>query len=282
MQKSQRGLLQTLLCQIFRADPDLVTIVAPYHHPVKPWDVGELIEAFEKLTKHSSKISCFCFFIDALDEYDGREEDIIKVLRHLVRLPNVKVCASSRPWPAFEEALSDSDRMLIVQQFTMIDMEKYVHGMLTEDAKFQRLAIRDPRCNFLVPEIANRAQGVWLWVFLVVRDLVRDISTHESYSTLQRRLDKLPETLELYFKRIMSQIDPLHRAEAAQIFLMVTASIYQMPLFAIHFLEYEREDPCYAEDDNLNILSDLDVLNTSSTWMTRLKKSLSRLACCIN
>jgi hypothetical protein len=79
--------------------------------------------------------------------------------------------------------------------------------MLEEHVDFKRLLAEDPRCSLLIPEIASRAQGVWLWVFFVVKDLIHDIEGKEDYDLLKQRLDVVPGKLEESFERIMDRID---------------------------------------------------------------------------
>lgn len=160
MQKSQRGLFQSLLCQIFRSDPDLVTIICPTHHPNEPWNTDELKDAYEKFRLHTSTTSAFCFFIDGLDEYSGEETEIIDILKTLSQLANVKICAASRPWNAFERAFSNQEKTLVVEEHTMDDMKRYIHGMLEENLEFTELISKEPCCVEFVPEIARRAKGV--------------------------------------------------------------------------------------------------------------------------
>lgn len=49
----------------------------------------------------------------------------------------------------------------------------------------------DSRCAKLVSKIVDRANRVWLWVYLVARDLLRDISDYKDYLQLQRPIWKL-------------------------------------------------------------------------------------------
>lgn len=46
MQKSQLGLLQSMLYQILCADPSLVSRICPDHRGSEPWSIMELKEAF--------------------------------------------------------------------------------------------------------------------------------------------------------------------------------------------------------------------------------------------
>ncbi|KAK5631357.1 hypothetical protein RRF57_007071 [Xylaria bambusicola] len=95
------GLLQTLLYQILEAGPSLCGVLCPEHHLGTPWKMQELTTAFERLSTMSGAMNMFCFFIDGLDEYQGQEETLIRIVKSLAAAPNVKICASSRPWPAF-------------------------------------------------------------------------------------------------------------------------------------------------------------------------------------
>lgn len=97
-------------------------------------------------------------------------------------------------------------------------MQNYVQTMLVQNEAYRKIGEEDPRCETLVPQIAQKAQGVWLWVYLVVRDLLRDLKAEEEYLLLQRRLDSFPNELERYFEAIINRIDKIHREEAAEYF----------------------------------------------------------------
>lgn len=270
MQKSQLGLLRSILYQILRFDPLLVSQICPNHQGSEPWDIAELKDAFNHLVNAGSSAK-FCFFIDGLDEYDGNEWEIINVLKSLAQSPNVKICASSRPWPAFEKELSLPERMFMLQDFTRKDMEIYVDGMLANNSTFRNLAQRDDRCHHLVTEIAERANGVWLWVFLVVRDLLRDINTGETYSTLEARLRSLPQELNQYFTRILNRINPFFRKDTARIFLIAVESASPLPSFALSFLESELMDEHYALNADVKALATDEISGTCANWRLQLQ-----------
>jgi hypothetical protein len=271
IQRSQHGLLQSLLCQICRMDPDLVTSICPEHQKNEPWSIDELKDVFEKLVDKAPLRSAFCFFIDGLDEYDGEEKDIIDFLRSFSRAENFKICASSRPWNAFEKAFNDPQRTLIVQKHTIEDMKAYVHGMLEEHVEFQRLSADDPQCLSLIPEIANRAQGVWLWVFLVVKDLIHDIEGKEDYDLLKQRLDAVPSKLEEYFERIMGQIDNFYKREAAQIFLIAIEAVEPILLYGFAHLDIEKRNPNFALATDLRKPLATELEKICDTWRVKLK-----------
>ena len=89
-------------------------------------------------------------------------------------------------------------------------MRKYVHSMLVENEVFAEVSEHDDQCKTPVPQIT---QSVWFWVYLVVRDLLRDLKGEEEFPFLQRRIDSFPDELEKYFASIMKQIDKIYRQE---------------------------------------------------------------------
>jgi hypothetical protein len=69
MQKSQIGLLQSLLYQVLRACPDLLLEVCPSKDPKEPWKMRELFETLGKVSKQTALPAKFCFFVDGLGMY---------------------------------------------------------------------------------------------------------------------------------------------------------------------------------------------------------------------
>lgn len=258
MQRSQQGLLQSILCQILRSEPELISKIGLRRTAQEPWSISELRDVFHEIEHVTLTSTKLCFFIDGLDEYDGPEEEILAVLQKLTQSPHVKICASSRPWPAFEHALKKSGHVLIVQEFTKSDMREYVRGMLEESPAFQELKMNHPeRSQNLVSEIVTRAKGVWLWVYLVVRDLSRDVTNQEDFDFLEKRLDAIPDQLEKYFAEIMGRIEMIYKPEMAEIFLTAVASVRPLPLYAFSFLSgVERKDLGSVTDSELRLKSD--------------------------
>jgi len=246
MQKSQLGLLQSLLYQVLRACPALVTEVCPPKALKEPWKRKELFEALTKVSSQTTLPAKFCFFVDGLDEYEGEDEDIITLLQELASSSSVKICVSSRPWNVFVDAFDHSEWKLVLEDLTREDMREYVKTQLVQNKVFARMALHDSRCQTLVSQIAEKAQGVWLWVYLVVRDLLRDLRGAEEYPLLQRRLDSFPAELEKYFEDILDRIDKIHQEEAARIFLVAVTAIQPFPLLSLHYLSMEAADTDYA------------------------------------
>ena len=270
MQKSQLGLLQSMLYQILKFDPSLVDRVCPDHHGSEPWDITELRLAFARLVDAAPSAK-FCYFIDGLDEYDGSEWEIISVLRNLAQSSKIKICASSRPWVAFEKELGRPGRTLVMQEHTMKDMRNYVEHTLVNNDTFRDLAAKDDRYYRLVAEITERSNGVWLWVFLVVRDLMRDINTRETYNTLAARLRSLPQELSQYFAQILRRIDPFFKQDTARIFSIIVDSVHPLRLYALTYLDHELQDQQYAIHADVSATSTQAISAACVDWRLQLQ-----------
>jgi len=137
MQKTQLGLLQSLLYQILRNCSELIQDALPGRwaadtiagqHP-DPWTREGLLAAFNGVLKHHSLKARFVFFIDGLDEYEGDHYTLIRELQQLAETSNVKLCVSSRPWNAFTSAYGQhKDRQLVLQQHSQVGT--YIDGCI--------------------------------------------------------------------------------------------------------------------------------------------------------
>jgi hypothetical protein len=174
-EKSPEGLLRPLLYQVLKECPALIGTALPSwwetdHSGTPLWSVQDLSDAFDRIAAQVLLPAKFCFFIDGLDEYEGEYIDIVRMLESLASSSSVKLCVSSRPWNVFVESFgANVDRKLLLQDFTRDDVKKYVKDVLGGDSRFRRLEDKDDRCKDLIQEIVDIAQGVFLWVFLVVR-----------------------------------------------------------------------------------------------------------------
>ena len=268
MEKSQEGLLQSLLHEILRKCPQLTKVVCPKRWDWGardfvnngPWDLAELAETMDTLAYQRSMSTKFCFFIDGLDEYDGNHSDIVRILHLLTMSPNIKMCLSSRPWNIFEDAYGhNTERKLYLQDLTRGDMEHYVINNLGSHLSFTSLWLDETLYEGLVQETVNRSQGVFLWVFLVVRSLCEGFTDGDRVSTLKARLEHLPTDLEKFFRHILERVDDIHHKAMARTFQQALEATETLPLLGCSFLDEEDTDFAFKVDiqemDHDNIMS---------------------------
>lgn len=267
MQKSHKGLLQTLLFHVLRTSLEVQNAICPDRLSSQPWSLRELKDTIHEL-KRADLRCCVCFFIDGLDEYLGDEEEIIEVVKDLAACPWIKVCASSRPWPAFFAEWNSSPLAFKMQEYTKRDMTRFVHGSFTSNKGFKKALDRDQRCRRLIRAIVDRAEGVWLWVYLVVRDLLRDMRDNEPFEHLQKRLDSYPRELGEYFRKIFDRFDPLHAVSSAKLMLAATSAVRPMSMMALVALE---EDEGFAAREEVRYLDSFQLQDLYLTWQPRLQ-----------
>lgn len=176
MQKTQEGLLRTLLHEIFRQCSELIMPVCGNRCPslseeseggFLPWTLSDLHAIIRKITARDTTSVRFCFFIDGLDEYDGDHVELCNILKDLARSANFKIFISSRPWNVFEEAFGDDHQSkLYMQDLTRNDILEYTRCLLYEHPRWPSLTTKSSQGDWLIEEIEKRACGVFLWVSL--------------------------------------------------------------------------------------------------------------------
>lgn len=277
MQKNQHGLFQSLLYQILRSAPSLIPIVCPDRYTHEEWEIEELQAVIRKVAEQKELEVKFCFFIDGLDEYNGPEEDIIEVLKFLSMSNDIKICASTRPRSVFDRNFTKETRTFDISHFTKEDMRHHVHCQLRENPNFQKLEQIDPSSGEIISLIADLAHGVWLWVFLVTRDLKMAVNRDEGIETLRRIVHMFPPDLESYFERMIKSVRPQYLEEMSQIFLITVDELYPLPLYAFSLLEEDRKDPQYAIKAPINPILEETLHDSYSIWKSWIQNRCSDL-----
>jgi hypothetical protein len=257
LQKSQQGLLLSLIYNILRQSPKMTEKVYPEigqlaqlggKVPNPPTTVPGLISVLRRVCEAlaASGERC-CLFIDGLDEFEGQPRDIIELIGVLRSIPNVKICVSSRPWNEFEQSFGrDGSRKLYMQDLTRQDICHYVSDVFAKDDNYRALMDDEEEAGrSLVNEIIECAQGVFLWVVLVVRSFQEGLTNGDRIADLQARLRELPRDLNDYFEKILlSDVAEFYRRQSARMFAAALNAKGVLPLMTYWFME--PEDAEYA------------------------------------
>ncbi|KAH7395861.1 hypothetical protein BKA64DRAFT_71611 [Cadophora sp. MPI-SDFR-AT-0126] len=233
-QRSQEGLLRSLLYDVLRKCPALVPSVFPdvwernfklTSQNVSPvlstWTLTKLKHAFARLV--TCKTIRISFFLDGLDEYEGDHVELAEYFGQLACSDHVKLCVSSRPWPPFQDAFQNC-RGLKLQDLTSGDIKQYVEDKINENANMALLKRRMPvRSNFFVDNLIWKAEGVFLWVTLVVKSLLKGLSHRNDLETLEKRLDSMPPDLENLYSHMLSSIDSHDMEKGSKLFQLFEA-----------------------------------------------------------
>jgi hypothetical protein len=234
-----------------------------------------LIAAFSRLLEAALTNKKFCFFIDGLDEYDGDHFDLIKIMFKTIKSPHIKICLSSRPWNCFEDAFGkDLHRKLYLQDLTREDIEIYAQEKLTMPRYMPLLGKDKILYQQLIVDIGDRTQGVFLWVYLVVRSLREGLADGDDVKMLQKRLHSLPTDLELYFKHILASVD-LTKEKVGSIFLAAVEANEPLPLMVHAFMD--ENNPNVAIGLPVNSITDGEVLDRQKLMRSRINSCTNGL-----
>jgi hypothetical protein len=263
MQRSQEGLVRSVLFDILLKRPQFMENMISFVHrstDAKPkstqdlhdlfphqWTFERLFEVFKLIMRDSESTDCFCFFIDGLDEYDGDIETLTGFIKSLQVFQNIKLCIASRPWNVFEAAFGlNTKNKIYVQDLTRHDISIYVKDKLEGHPDFQNMKEEGPAVKELVNEVVGKAQGVFLWVILVVKSLLEGLQNADRVLDLRRRLEAFPADLDKYFGYILDSLDPIYRVQTAKGFQAALAAPRPLSILQFWYLDHEEEDPCYA------------------------------------
>jgi hypothetical protein len=237
-QRSQTGLLRCLLHQVLSNFQDLIPIAFPekyaraYSQSVATesnvstmyFSLRELMTAFKEIIGQSLIPLKLCLLIDGLDEFDGDHEELAKLFKLVAQSSNVKICLSSRPWQVFQDGFGSLPNLRL-QDLTYLDIYKYVKGKFEQSEAFQKLSKKDTASESLVQEIVEKANGVFLWVRIVVKSLIRGINNHDDIAILQQRLHLLPSELKPLYDHILNNhIEPVYKPWASRAFQILKTS----------------------------------------------------------
>ncbi|ORY13035.1 hypothetical protein BCR34DRAFT_613592 [Clohesyomyces aquaticus] len=258
MQRSLGGLLRSVLIQVLDKCPELISKVfesrwsnmqswhftalqSPY------WGIPELMEALRKVADEASLSSKFCFFIDGLDEYEGSDLEMVQIINDFNTSSYLKFCVSSRPHVAFQKAYGhDNTRMLDVAALTRPDIKLYVGDRLEKNSKFQEFQKKYyDRCQRLVNQIVQDANGVFLWVFLVTSRLLEGIETNDDrMSDLEGKLKITPKELNDLFRHILDSVKEDYHEPQAHMCRVASQADEALDLMMYHHMD--MEDPDFA------------------------------------
>ena len=226
------------------------------------------MQAFTNLIQQTAYSLKLCLFIDGLDEFEGDHREIASLFTKLAESSNVKVCVSSRPELPFQDAFGSFPNLRL-QDLTNIDIRRYVNETLNTNSRYQQLTVDEPlAAPELEREIISKADGVFLWVRLVVKSLLDGLGNRDDIDDLQRRLEILPRDLEGLYHHMLSRIDPLYMVKAARMFQVVESALEPLNIFA-----FALTDDTYAEKSvNLPICSwtkaeQAKICQTMEDWM---------------
>jgi pimeloyl-ACP methyl ester carboxylesterase len=178
-------------------------------------------------------------FVDALDECI--DEDVRKVVRAFeesagVAMANdaeLNICWSSRHYPHIKVCKSHE---VLMEHQNASDIALYVHNMLSKGSTTSHSDIEE--------KIVRKANGVFIWVVLVVNRLFGAAEYEQSRTEKMRMLDQIPSELNGLFGVILGTVKEIHRPETLLFFQWVLLAIRPLTLDEFRYaIAFSAEPP---------------------------------------
>ncbi|KAM0664550.1 hypothetical protein ACQRIT_001689 [Beauveria bassiana] len=274
-QRSQSGLLRSLLHQLFSAHPSYIAASVPAlwaklrtmqtKERIRvrlEWTPEELLSAFLAFIEAAAarEKMRICLFVDGMDEFEGDHAMIIHLFRSLAtgeRADNVKMCLSSRPWAVFRDAFEFAVPNLKLQELTCGDMRQYVSETLAQSDDVNNILRQDTdKGSQFVDALIDRADGVFLWVRLAVERVLERFTKEEGMQGLSDILESLPADLDYLFAKLLFQDQTAEELEQS-------AALYSLMRAREEVADFVRNDDAnsltvwelafalYKQDDEL-------------------------------
>ncbi|KAI1421707.1 hypothetical protein F5Y12DRAFT_688017 [Xylaria sp. FL1777] len=261
LQKSQHGLLRALLFTILRNRRELIPVLFPnvtrallcgqQQLPLQLTSC-ELKRAFSAMLMDTGLIRFkVCLIIDGLDEYDGNADELAKLFLKATTSKHVKMILSSRPIPDCVNAFKSCPQMRL-QDLTRHDIYHFAMTELSSDYLMNKLEHDQRGATVeLVEGIVSKASGVFLWVSVVVKLLLKGLRDYDTLADLKCRLEELPDELECLYSHMLWQMPKRHRNQGSKFLQLVlkssrTQGSFPMTLLQLSFAEHEEYDRCFS------------------------------------
>ncbi len=236
--------------QILEESRELLQPILPIRQEIlrrlqPSWTEEDVQKAFQCILGQQVLRLDITLFLDALDEYNGNHEIIASFLHSIASavdtsLTRFKICFSSRPLQIFLDRFWDVPSFDI-HEHTVEDINLVIHTKMSHNARMsQYMQADNPKNRLLTIEFGNkissRAEGIFLWVILVLDELLEEFTEGETVRGLMKRLDFLPPKLEELYQHTLNRLPSKYLNDNKLIFEVLrcaTESLQLHDLFEI-------------------------------------------------
>jgi len=157
---------------------------------------------------------------------------------------------------------------MYMQDLNRPDIRHFVDGRLRSHRNFSTLMA--PEADEIISELTEKSQGVFLWVYLVVRSLLEGLRNRDSITLLRKRLRASPSDLDDFFQLIFDSLDPIYRSNLSHMFQVALIAPEPIHPIAYWFLDEIEESPDMALSVPLQVRSVQDMLSTITEVAVRV------------
>jgi hypothetical protein len=223
---------------------------------VTDWSEQDLDNVLQQVLSNSTRGTCI--FIDGLDEIESSDGqlEVLDLVRKLQQIHGTMLCVSSQPEQAFQNGLGHAPSLQLhnlteqdIRHFVVTTLATYLPSIPSNEYYDSKS---------LVSEICGGAQGVFLWVRLVLNSLHRGLADDDSLEEIICRVKACPRGLHDLFKEMWTRLgedQQLYRDEASRYFNLALESNYNYSEAGILFPGINILQMAMAWDDTLKASS---------------------------
>jgi hypothetical protein len=245
VQKSIDGMLQGVLHQLLSQIPELLPFVYTIYKDLvksqrnsKPeWTFDTLCAAWKAITQQRTVHLHACMFLDALDEHEGDNSRLSKFIYELLSsadgvIVKIKICVASRNWNIFGEHFGSCPQFAI-HEHTTSDIQAYtserLHDAMASFGEEGRHAFLS-KVERLSSQVTTKARGVFIWVRIVLDELVKGVRDGTPISLLEEKVTQMPEELSDLYRHTLKRIEPEYAEESYIMLQIALCCLSPLPL----------------------------------------------------
>ncbi|KAE8443627.1 hypothetical protein EG329_001560 [Mollisiaceae sp. DMI_Dod_QoI] len=224
-------MLRELLFQILGKHPALLSYFEP---PFKrlaqqqrsgslAWDLESLKECFFAIARQQDYPLKMCLFLDALDEHEGDNKELVRFVEELNPSVAIKICLASRPWPIFKTHFGQC-LGIEVHLHTYHDILAYSQSRLEGSLDRQERDSSSKQLRAIANRVAAKALGVFVWVRIVINELSKGLQDDTPIPRLEQVVNQMPEELKDLYARTMTRIEPTYLLEGFAMLQVILCS----------------------------------------------------------
>ncbi|KIW21374.1 hypothetical protein PV08_01954 [Exophiala spinifera] len=241
--------MRGLAAQLLRANPDIMPYAFDnYANKALPPSVSHVRKLLSEIL---GMIPETFLFIDGLDEYtESQQRSILTEVLPLTRVTGgtCKVLLSSRDVPSISKRMKSKPRISLRDEYSGVeeDIQKYLAEELQEIK--ERFEGKENEMEEIIEVIALKADGMFLWVRLILDELRKCYSMDELRKTVEGLPKGIDEAYGRVLERITKEMDVDEYAKARRILEWLACSCRLMKI-------HEVQDGIAFHADNL-VLND--------------------------
>lgn len=219
LQQTPIGMFRTLLHQLLSQVPRFAGTFHDLWKQKKKWELEseqgwewrfeELRDAFFSSLVAAAKSYRIIIFVDALDEAGNASREIVQYFHSLNKAclntaVSTKICFSCRHFPIFAvknavQICLEDENQIDIENFAREELERTLDTIASESNP-------DEDVDNLTKLVTEKASGVFLWVTLMLPQVVKKYNAGESFNKIRETLKNAPANLGEVYKHILKNV----------------------------------------------------------------------------